>query len=34
MGYMSAFDETPPEIDNPWEEEPDLNGYKATDVCL
>ncbi len=29
MGYMSAFDETPPEIDNPWEEEPDLNGYKA-----
>lgn len=29
MGFISAYDETPPEIDNPWEDEPDLTGYKA-----
>ncbi len=29
MGFMSAYDETPPEIDNPWEEEPDLTGYRG-----
>ncbi len=29
MGFMSAYDETPAEIDNPWEEEPDLTGFTA-----
>jgi hypothetical protein len=29
MGFMSAYDETPTEIDNPWEEEPELTGYKG-----
>jgi hypothetical protein len=29
MGFMSAYDETPAEIDNPWEEEPDLAGYRS-----
>ncbi len=29
IGFMSAYDETPAEIDNPWEDEPDLTGYKA-----
>jgi hypothetical protein len=29
MGFMSAYDETPSEIDNPWEEEPDLTGYRG-----
>jgi hypothetical protein len=29
MGFMSAYDETPAEIANPWEEEPDLTGYKG-----
>ena len=29
MGFMSAYDETPPEIDNPWEDEPDVEGYRG-----
>lgn len=29
MGFMSAFDETPPEIDNPWEDEPDVEDHKG-----
>jgi hypothetical protein len=29
MGFMSAFDETPAEIDNPWEDEPDIEGHKG-----
>lgn len=29
MGFMSAFDKTPPEIDNPWEDEPDIEGHKG-----
>jgi hypothetical protein len=29
MGFMSAYDETPAQIDNPWEEEPDLTGYRG-----
>ncbi|MDH4218854.1 MAG: hypothetical protein OEY18_08800 [Candidatus Aminicenantes bacterium] len=26
---MSAYDETPSEIDNPWESEPDLTGFRS-----
>ena len=26
---MSAYDETPPEIDNPWEDEPDIEDYRG-----
>jgi hypothetical protein len=29
MGFMSAYDETPTEIDNIWEDEPDLTGYRG-----
>jgi hypothetical protein len=29
MGFMSAYDETPPEIDNPWEDDPDIEGYEG-----
>jgi hypothetical protein len=29
MGFMSAYDETPPEIDNPWEDEPDVTDYRG-----
>jgi hypothetical protein len=29
MGFMSAYDETPTEIDNIWEDEPDLAGYRG-----
>ena len=29
MGFMSAYDETPAEIDNPWEDEPDIEGYRG-----
>jgi hypothetical protein len=29
MGFMSAYDETPPEIDNPWEDEPDVEDYRG-----
>ena len=29
MGFMSAYDETPPEIDNPWKDEPDVTDYRG-----
>lgn len=29
IGFTSAYDETPSEIDNPWESEPDLTGFRS-----
>jgi len=29
MGFMSAYDQTPPEIDNPWEDEPDIEDHRG-----
>jgi hypothetical protein len=29
MGFMSAYDETPAQIDNPWEEEPEIENYRG-----
>jgi len=29
IGFMSAYDETPAEIDNPWESEPDITGFRS-----